>query len=105
MWDIRVVSIFLNCTGTTFGVFDRDSIDKLMKNKKKRKTYLFFINKKILLFFFKTALENNFCLFKKILLAFWRELFDIKIAFPLLLISKQLWGGYHKYVFLFFLFF
>ncbi len=84
MWDIRVVSIFLNCTGTNFGVFDRDYIDKLMKNKKKGKKYLFKKKKKFLLFFFKTALENIFVKIKKILLAFWRDLFDIKIAFPLL---------------------
>jgi hypothetical protein len=90
MWDIRVVSIFLNCTGTNFGVFDRDSIDKLMKNKKKEKKRFIFYKKNFLLFFFKTALENIFVNIKKILLAFWRDLFDIKIAFPLLLISKQL---------------
>jgi hypothetical protein len=52
MWDIRVVIIFLNCTGTNFGVFDRDSIDKLMKKKKKGKKYLFFIKKKIFFFSF-----------------------------------------------------
>ncbi len=70
MWDIRVVSIFLHCTGTNFGVFDRDFIDKLMKNKKKRKKYSFFIKKNFLLFFFKTALENIFVNIKKYFLLF-----------------------------------
>ncbi len=61
MWDIRVVSIFLNCTGTNFGVFDRDSIDKLMKNKKKEKKIFIFYKKKFSSFLFENCIRKYFC--------------------------------------------